>query len=173
MDHKSALDLINQQREDLQAIAFLVDAKKAAAGGEKHLSYLLQHWMPIPIWSGWSQYGRSHASQLLGVDLEGILPTTNHLESFNAILKRVHLPRWLHSGHRLRFDSFIHFTYITRILPDIYSQRRARQNYNEWLKHRFSHLPGGSSLFRRNGVSAFKPPWARGWHRLCHTLSIG
>ncbi|KLO10035.1 hypothetical protein SCHPADRAFT_833081 [Schizopora paradoxa] len=142
--HADAMKLIEQQRVDLQAITSEADAKKASAAGLKHISYLTQHWMPIPLWSGWSQFGRSHASRLLGVELEGVLPTTNHLESFNAVLKRVHLPRWLRSGHRLRFDSFIHIL-VTQILPDIYSTRRARQNYDKWLKERFSHL-GNAAL---------------------------
>lgn len=143
--HADAIKLIDQLQTDFQSISGIPEAKRASSAGLKHISYLMQHWMPIPLWSGWSQFGRSHASRLLGVELEGVLPTTNHLESFNAVLKRVHLPRWLRSGHRLRFDSFIHIL-IKQILPDIYSTRRARQNYDKWLRERFSHLPGGATL---------------------------
>ena len=70
---------------------------------------------------------------------------TNHLESFNSILKRKHLPAHLRSGHRLRFDSLIHIL-ITRILPGIYRHRKAEREYRQWLETRFRAGAGGKNL---------------------------
>lgn len=117
----------------------------AAAGGIKHLDYLITNWMSLTIWRSWSDWGRVAASTILKIPVEGVIPTTNHLESFNAILKRKHLPAWLHSGHRLRFDSLIHIL-ITRILPGIYNHRQAQKTYSDWLSHRFSDHAGGIDL---------------------------
>ena len=77
--------------------------------------------------------------------IEGVIPTTNHLESFNAILKRKHLASFLHSGHRLQFDSLIHIL-IVRILPGIFSHRKAQVEYSEWLTLRFRTHAGGEDL---------------------------
>ena len=83
--------------------AFLLQMKKenaiAARGGIKHLDYLNEHWMTISLWQSWSEFGQIRASSVLKIPVEGVIPTTNHLESFNAILKRKHLAALLHTGH--------------------------------------------------------------------------
>lgn len=101
--------------------------------------------MSISMWKSWSDWGRLAASVAIGVTIDGIVPTTNHLESFNAILKWKHLLAWLHSGHCLHFDSLIHIL-ITQILPGIFSHRQAYQEYSEWLMSRFQAHSGGDDL---------------------------
>ena len=75
----------------------------------------------------------------------GVILTMNHLESFNVILKRKHLPTWLHSGRCLWFDSLIHIL-IMQILSGIYSHRKAQQEYSDWLTDRFCDHAGGKNL---------------------------
>lgn len=65
-----------------------------------------------------------------------LIPTTNHLESFNAVLKRKYIPRWQRSGNRLRFDIFINYL-VLKILPEIFSQRRMKAHYEAWVRKRF------------------------------------
>ena len=101
--------------------------------------------MPLALWQSWSEFGRVSASTLLKIPVEGVIPTTNHLESFNGLLKRKHLATWLHSGHRLRFDFMINVL-ITRILPAVYSNRKAQQQYKQWLGSRFKDQAGGANL---------------------------
>jgi hypothetical protein len=63
-----------------------------AEKGLKHLQkYLLGYWTTEIIWCSWSDFGRQVVVEILGCSFEGILPTTNHLESFNGLLKRKHL----------------------------------------------------------------------------------
>lgn len=97
------------------------------------------------LWQSWSQKGRAVASVILKIPIEGVLPTTNHLESFNCLLKRKYIPRWQRSGSRLRFDFLIHVL-ITQILPDIFASRLANQNYHIWLASRFADHAGGVNL---------------------------
>jgi hypothetical protein len=85
------------------------------------------------------------ASATLRISIDGVIPTTNHLESFNGILKRKHLASFLHSGHRLRFDSLIHIL-VTRILPGIFSHRKSQKEYSNWLTLRFQQYAGGENL---------------------------
>ena len=117
----------------------------AARGGIKHLDYLVQYWMPLSLWQSWSEFGQITASAVLKIPIEGVIPTTNHLESFNGILKRKHLPAWLHSGRRLRFDSLIYLL-VTHILPGIFSYCRAQQEYADWLVLRFCDHSNGRNL---------------------------
>jgi hypothetical protein len=109
--------------------------------------------MTTPLWQSWSEFGRIRASSILKIPIDGVIPTTNHLESFNAILKRKHLAALLHSGHRLRFDSLIHLL-ITRVLPDIFKHRKAQADYNNWLALRFHEKAGGRDLVEAHKFEA-------------------
>ncbi|KAJ7202187.1 hypothetical protein C8J57DRAFT_1543409 [Mycena rebaudengoi] len=75
----------------------LEDAKGVRKAVE-HLDYLSNYWTTDNLWQSWSDYGRKVAAALLGCHTDGIIPTTNHLESFNGILKRKHLRRWQNGG---------------------------------------------------------------------------
>jgi hypothetical protein len=46
-----------------------------------------------PLWQSWSDFGRRVVASILKYPFEGILPTTNHLKSFNGLLKQKHLWR--------------------------------------------------------------------------------
>lgn len=109
----------------------------SATAGLTHIKYLLDTWMPISLWHSWSQQGRLAASKVLGIEVEGIIPTTNHLEAFNGVLKRKHIRQWQHAGKRLRIDLLV-FLLITKILPGIFAHRTAQGQYKSWLKMRFS-----------------------------------
>ena len=129
----------------------------AASGGLNHLQYLRKNWMHEDIWKCWSEYGRIAAASCLNISVDGVIPTTNHLESFNAILKRKHLAAVLRSGHRLRFDSLIHLL-ITRVLPGIFKHRKAQREYHEWLSLRFRASSGNRDILtiHRNHCEALK-----------------
>ena len=63
--------------------------------------------MPKSLWNSWSEEGRGCAAAVLGVGIGDVLPTTNHLESFNGVLKRKHIGQWQRSGRKLRFDVLV------------------------------------------------------------------
>ena len=113
--------------------------------GIKQLDYLNKHWMTVPLWQSWSEFGWIHVSTVLKIPIDGVIPTTNHLESFNAILKKKHLAALLHSSHWLQFDSLIHLV-ITQVLPDIFKHRKTQTDYNNWLALRFHEQAGGKVL---------------------------
>lgn len=141
------MGIIASHRAILDQLTADSTSSGAAHGGLKHLDYLVTHWMPIAMWQSWSDFGRLAASSVLKISIEGVIPTTNHLESFNAILKRKHLASHLHSGHWLRFDSLIHIL-IVRILPGIFSHHKAQGEYSKWLTLRFRTHAGGEDLVK-------------------------
>ncbi|KAJ8087802.1 hypothetical protein PM082_006646 [Marasmius tenuissimus] len=151
-NYEEAKDLVVKQHTYLNAIISdnIVEATSAAQAGKKHLLYLTTNWMDVSMWRSWSACGRLTVSNLLKIPIEGVVPTTNHLESFNGILKRKHLAHWFHSGHRLRFDYLIHLL-CTRILPGIYNRRLVQSQYTDWLTERFKNQAGGKDLVRIQG----------------------
>ena len=146
-DYNGAVKILADERVDLLAIAQLGGASSQAASksGVTYVSYLSETWMPESLWQSWSQKGRSVASSILKIPIEGVLPTTNHLESFNSVLKQKHIPRWQRSGSRLRFDFLIQIL-INNILPDIFVTRISIKAYQAWLTEQFEKLAGGVDL---------------------------
>ncbi|KAK1227709.1 hypothetical protein PQX77_009260 [Marasmius sp. AFHP31] len=128
----------------------IAEAMTAAQAGKKHLLYLTTNWMDITMWRSWLACGRLSVSNLLKIPVEGVVPTTNHLELFNGILKRKHLARWFYSGHRLRFDYLI-LLLCTQILPRIYNQQLIQSQYTIWLTERFKNPAGGKDLVQIQG----------------------
>ena len=123
----------------------LPDMVVAASAGLNHIKYLTETWMPVSLWSGWSKKGHIEASIRLNIPVDGVIPTTNHLEAFNGILKRKHIHRWQRAGKRLRFDLFVYLL-ATQILPGIFAHRSMQEQYYSWLSNRFSAKAGGIDL---------------------------
>ncbi|KAF8960687.1 hypothetical protein BDZ97DRAFT_1760510 [Flammula alnicola] len=154
--HKDAADLIDKENEFLESLVKTTpDAKKFTTGAISYLQYFQANWMDTTIWSSWSQNGRDRAAVVLKRAVDGVLPTTNHLEAFNCILKRKYIPQWQRSGNRLRFDVFIHHL-VFKILPVIFAQRRMKREHASWVNTRFSAASGGHVLQaeKRNGNSS-------------------
>ncbi|KAF8518308.1 hypothetical protein JB92DRAFT_3082453 [Gautieria morchelliformis] len=91
---EASLELISSERGALTTRLDEPTFVVAARAGIRYLDYLTDTWMSHALWQSWSARGRQQASVLLDIPVEGVLPTTNHLESFNGILKRKHIARW-------------------------------------------------------------------------------
>ena len=85
------MDLIAQEVASLNQLKELPEMGVAVTAGISYLKYLSDTWMPAPLWHSWSQKGCMEASNILNIPVEGIIPTTNHLESFNGVLKTKHI----------------------------------------------------------------------------------
>ncbi|EJD45844.1 hypothetical protein AURDEDRAFT_165300 [Auricularia subglabra TFB-10046 SS5] len=119
--------------------------RQAAAKLEVHLNYLDSFWLKEDLWRSWADYGRQHAAATLGCTIAAVAPTSNHLESFNRVLKQTHLRRWQNGGRRLRLDVLM-MLLITRILPSIYEQRRFIAEQQAALDVQIARLPGGRAV---------------------------
>jgi hypothetical protein len=118
----------------------------AAERGLQHLHYLSSYWLSKELWESWSDFGRHSASRVLGCAFDGVLPTTNHLESFNGLLKRKYLKRFQRGGRRLRLDVLLKFL-VSTILPSIFEQRRLEYREEERMMLWVKSLPGGERLW--------------------------
>ena len=98
-----------------------------------------------PLWESWSQYGRVEAAKILNRPVDAIAPTTNHLESFNGVLKHKHLRRFQRGGRKMRIDLLIYLL-ATRILPGVFQQRKVEEDFYCWLSMRFKEQGGSRDL---------------------------
>lgn len=134
-------------KEKIVLEAMLEDYPAIASNALAHLHYLGEgYWMKAEaLWRSWSDYGRRYAAILLRCDIEGVLTTTNHLESFNGILKRKHLRRWQRGNRRLRVDILVKLL-VTKILPAIFEQRSLELQEDDRWRRLLLTLPGGATL---------------------------
>ncbi|KIJ29355.1 hypothetical protein M422DRAFT_269311 [Sphaerobolus stellatus SS14] len=147
-----ALQIIDTERQVLTAMIQHGENSSAAERGIVHLDYLLSFWMKEDLWRSWSDFGCHAAAHLLSCQFEGVLPTTNHLESFNRLLKRKHLARWQRGGRRLRADMLLHLL-VTKVLPSIFDQRRFEAQEAMRWENMIRNLPGGEALLKARAES--------------------
>ncbi|KAF8197588.1 hypothetical protein BJ912DRAFT_1078958 [Pholiota molesta] len=138
--YDEASNLVSQEQKSISTIIETTPAAaKHGSASLLYLAYLRNTWLEKSLWASWSQSGRDQAAIVLSRPVEGVIPTTNHLESFNAVLKRKYIPRWQRSGNRLRFDVFIHYLAL-KILPELFAQRRMKTHYEAWVQTRFQTI---------------------------------
>ncbi|KZS86492.1 hypothetical protein SISNIDRAFT_420811, partial [Sistotremastrum niveocremeum HHB9708] len=144
-DFETASKILMDRHTECNKLLWEKDRQSQGEAMGEYLLYLRSTWMKEPLWRSWSMHNRWVAAAKLSIPIEGVLPTTNHLESFNGILKRKHIRNWEHNGNRLRFDVFIHLL-ITRILPQIFTVARAQREHVQWLAQRFFSAAGNTVL---------------------------
>ncbi|KAF7794177.1 hypothetical protein EIP86_005308, partial [Pleurotus ostreatoroseus] len=83
----------------------------------------------------------------VGCNVDGVLPTTNHLESFNRVFKYRHLPTAQRGGRRLRVDVLLQ-QLIMKILPSIFEFRALEEEEEARWEAQLSRLPGGDALLK-------------------------
>ncbi len=144
LDHSQGMAAIERERAVIASEVDPQDVQLAEAALE-HLTYLGGYWMSESLWRSWSAYGRQEAAGRLGFEVNMVLTTTNHLESFNGILKRKHLVRWQRGNRRLRLDVLLHLL-ITNIIPSLFEARALEQKERTRLSAMLKALPGGDAL---------------------------
>ncbi|KAJ6623738.1 hypothetical protein B0H10DRAFT_2213411 [Mycena sp. CBHHK59/15] len=140
---EDARSLLVQERELLTQLG----DGKAIHKAVEHVDYLNDYWTTDNLWKSWSDFGRKVAASLLGCEMDGVIPTTNHLESFNGVLKRKHLRRWQNGGRCIRVDVLIQIL-IIHILPSIFQERRLYCEQVLRIAAQVRRLPGGENLLK-------------------------
>lgn len=147
-DFDSAKELVSKEK---LTISTARDSEQCdtnvADGALNHLEYLSTYWLRLSLWESWSKAGRVKAAKRLGRPINDILPTTNHLEAFNGVLKRKHLRRGQHGGHRLRVDVLVHLL-IVHALPSIFQQREVEDLELQRRETQLRKLPGGAAVLQ-------------------------
>ncbi|RDX44477.1 hypothetical protein OH76DRAFT_1322336, partial [Lentinus brumalis] len=143
-EYSEAMAVIQNERAVIAAEVQPKDSELASSA-VVHLDYLTNYWMQEALWKSWSGYGRRVAGERLGSEVVMILTTTNHLESFNGVLKRKHLRRWQRGNRRLRIDVLLHLL-ITSIIPSIFAARALEEREHTRLMGMLKTVPGGAQL---------------------------
>ncbi|KIJ41571.1 hypothetical protein M422DRAFT_780303 [Sphaerobolus stellatus SS14] len=144
-EYPMACKLVEEEWNYLTIMSTNPNTSASAKNGLTYLKYLTTTWLVEPLWKSWSQHGRNEAAKILGVPIKNVAPTTNHLESFNGVLKKKYIRSFQKGRHRIRFDLLV-FLLVTRVLPGIFQQRKAESQYYDWLSQRFVQNVGGRDL---------------------------
>ncbi|KZT02331.1 uncharacterized protein LAESUDRAFT_662002 [Laetiporus sulphureus 93-53] len=145
--------IIQQEINVLETMRDADEHSSIAEKGITHLrDYLLNYWTTDALWQSWSNFGRQKAATILDCDLKGVLLTTNHLESFNGVLKRKHSRRWQRGGRRLCVDVLLSML-VSQILPSVISQREMEAEAAHLCAEQIYLIPGGHALLKKNNGS--------------------
>jgi hypothetical protein len=144
-DWDFASELVLVEREALSELATDKDSAAMVGKAQVHVDYLSSYWLSEALYHSWSEYGRIVAAQQIGTTFEGVVSTTNPLESFNGVLKHKHLGRWSRGGHRIRVDALVNILAL-KVPPSIFEQRRVQQEEREMLRVALASVPGGAAL---------------------------
>ncbi|OJT03174.1 hypothetical protein TRAPUB_6250, partial [Trametes pubescens] len=160
-EYSQATALIAGERDVLTAVASALDSgapkQGAITGALAHLDYFASYWLAGNLWQSWSEHGRRTAATLLGCQVEGVIPTTNHLESFNGVLKNKHVHHWQRGGRRIRVDVLLHL-FVFTVLPSIFEGRALEKKEDERVEAQLRCLPGGELLVKKRRARALKVP---------------
>lgn len=180
--HDAALALIADELKVLDLSKESVDAEGRAVieKAETHLGeYLRDWWCRVELWQSWSNFGRGVAATRLGVAVEGVLPTTNHLESFNNVFKHGHLGRFRRGRPQLRIETLL-ITLLARSLPcaimsaksggryiGVASQKELNRFNFDWPKINSRRAPAGRAAPCTSRRGSYKPLLCSMYSILC------
>ncbi|KAJ9113552.1 hypothetical protein QFC20_001903 [Naganishia adeliensis] len=109
------------------------EVRATAAGAWDYLGYLRKTWVKENLWMAWAEIGRTRLAQALDIPLGSVINTSNHLESFNNVLKNGWLRRCSTGrGRRLRTDVLVALL-ITRVIPGIFRTRAIAERERNWM----------------------------------------
>ncbi|KAG8920714.1 hypothetical protein FRC02_000740 [Tulasnella sp. 418] len=131
-----AVALVEAEELFCETLSQYLETQACGQAALQYLQYLKQYWLFPELWASWSKAGRVRAGEVMNCRIEGVLPTTNHLESFNRILKQDYIKRFQKGGKRLRFDIFLYYL-ILRIIPSIFDCFQSYEEHLSWIASRF------------------------------------
>lgn len=122
--------------------------RKQGIAGLKFLEYLSSYLSSRAFWMQWSRAGIIAVAELLGIPVEKVPRTTNHLESHNNHLKGDYFADHCHGGRLPRIDEWI-IILVTQVIPDFFFRRentRALEEHRAYLRTVPQHANSRSSV---------------------------
>lgn len=117
----------------------------AVSRGLAHLEYLEKYWGALQLWACWSDHGLEAAAQQMGIPVDRVAPTTNHVERLNGTLKHKYLVRWAKGGRRVRTDVLI--VMLAQTIPySMFEKRRLQHMERLAIQKALAKIPGGQKV---------------------------
>lgn len=101
-------------------------SKKKSQGSLAFLSYFQSYLCLCEFWVAWSPAGVRKAAHILGVELDQVPRTTNHLESFNGRIKNHYFRAYQHSGRLPCIDVWI-LILILKVVPMFFQELAVKE----------------------------------------------
>ncbi|CCO35184.1 hypothetical protein BN14_09299 [Rhizoctonia solani AG-1 IB] len=155
----AAQNLIDNEVSTLNQIASNGMYASAAGKGLTHVQYLKTYWMTQALWESWSDHARVSAAALIGIAINRVVMTNNHLESFNGLLKQKLLKGYARGGRRIRVDILV-FMLATKVAQSIFQRRKLEEEERNMLRKALEGVPGVVSLLGNNANRAIEAPVA-------------
>jgi hypothetical protein len=144
-----AARVVREKIEALEAINGPEKDKDTIKHAVTHLKYFESYWLASEdMWSGFANVGRKRVAERIGCPVAAIPTTTNHLESFNGVLKGKYIKGWKRSGRRLRADVLISVL-VTKIVPAIFRKKRVQDEAEEISEAKMMRLDGEGRLVEK------------------------
>jgi hypothetical protein len=131
--YPEAIAAYNAELDYFKALSNKSDAisKAQGKGSLAFLNYLGSYLQVRSFWLLWSKAGVIEAATRLGVPLDKVPRTNNHLESFNGRIKNKYFEAYKHTGWLPWLDLWVLFV-ITKVMPDYFQQLRDRQSQQQY-----------------------------------------
>ncbi|TFY75791.1 hypothetical protein EWM64_g8220 [Hericium alpestre] len=117
---------------------------KQARAGLAYLVYFRGYLKDLPFWKAWSPAGAAEAAEKLGIPLEKVARTTNHVEYFNHLLKGPLFSVFEKGGRRPRLDVWV-LTLLTEVLPRFFLNKGQKIQLNDLRQSARILRPSGPS----------------------------
>ncbi|KAF9469145.1 hypothetical protein BDZ94DRAFT_1303652 [Collybia nuda] len=122
-------------------------SKAQGKGGLAFLNYLGSYLQVRSFWLSWSKAGVIKVAMRLGVPLNKVPRTNNHLKSFNGRIKNKYFEPYKHTGRLPRLDLWV-LLIITKVIPNYFEQlwdHQAQHQYYIAMRKALSCIRGTSS----------------------------
>lgn len=131
--YPEAIAAYNAELEYFKALCGKSDptSKAQGKGGLAFLNYLGSYLRVRSFWLAWSKAGVIEAATRLGVPIDRVPRTNNHLESFNGKIKNKYFEAYKHTGRLPRLDLWV-LLIITKVMPDYFQQLKDRQSQRQY-----------------------------------------
>lgn len=123
-EYSEALEAYNQELVFFRSLGTARNSdlnRKKSKGGLAFLAYFKSYLDVRSFWLSWSKAGVIEAARRLGIPVNKVPRTTNHLESWNGHLKKKWYMAYHRSGRLPRIDTWVLIT-ITKVMPEFFKE---------------------------------------------------
>ncbi|KAG1765865.1 hypothetical protein EV702DRAFT_981232, partial [Suillus placidus] len=135
-EYEEAVHAYNEELAFFQGLGRQNDdiSRKQSKAGLAFLAYLFDYLKLHSFWLSWSPGGVLIAAEHLGVPVQEVILTNNHLESFNCRLKKKFFAHYMHSGWLPRVDYWV-LLMITHVIPNFLTAREDQQKLTDYYRN--------------------------------------
>jgi hypothetical protein len=123
--------------------------KAQAASALNFLAYLNNYLKEKALWLQWLRAGVLHAAECIGVSIDSIAQTNNHLEPHNGHIKGNYFEPFTHGGQLPHLDHWVQ-TLVILVIPKFFAKLADKHKLCNYWSAMHCTVPAMSSLAEHN-----------------------